>query len=112
MYVTIQEEEKRREEDKFPYRWLLFGVFLWVFCGQIRGEGIPPLLNHKDLQTVVADLQELIPQLMKQARIPGLQIALIRDGRIVWHQNYGQRNATTAEPVTDDTIFEAGSRKS
>ena len=85
------------------------GISLWIFCGQIRGEGIPPLLNHKDLQTIVADLQELIPQLMKQARIPGLQIALIRDGRIAWHQNYGQRNATTAEPVTDDTIFEAAS---
>ncbi|MDD8026401.1 MAG: serine hydrolase [Acidobacteriota bacterium] len=46
---------------------------------------------------------------MKQARIPGLQIALIRDGRMVWHHNFGVRNAATSEKVTDETIFEAAS---
>jgi CubicO group peptidase (beta-lactamase class C family) len=61
------------------------------------------------LSAVVADLRAIVPSLIKDARIPGLQIALIRDGKIAWHDNFGVKNASTGEPVADDTIFEAAS---
>jgi len=77
---------------------------LWAGDNQV-----PSLLNLKDVQAVSADLQSSIPQLMKEARVPGLQVALIRDGKIAWHQSYGVRNARTGDPVTDETIFEAAS---
>ena len=54
-------------------------------------------------------LQREIPRVMKEAHVPGLQIAVIRDGKIVWHQGFGVKNATTGTPVTDETIFEAAS---
>ena len=73
------------------------------------GGEVPPLLGRQDIGTLDADLQGFIPPLMKQARIPGLQIALIRDGQIAWHHNFGVRNAKTSETVTDETIFEAAS---
>jgi CubicO group peptidase (beta-lactamase class C family) len=57
----------------------------------------------------VKDLQIEIPRVMKEAHVPGLQIAVIRDGKIVWHQGFGVKNATTGTPVTDETIFEAAS---
>lgn len=88
---------------------LLIGICVSAFAVQ-EGQGqIPSLLNQKELQAVVSDLQASIPQLIKEARVPGLQIALIREGKIAWHQAFGVRNATTGEPVTDDTIFEAAS---
>jgi CubicO group peptidase (beta-lactamase class C family) len=68
-----------------------------------------PLLDEAGLQTVVAELETLIPQLIKEARIPGLQVALIRDGKIAWHRGFGVKNAQTQEPVTGGTIFEAAS---
>jgi len=74
-----------------------------------QGGEVPPLLARQDIRTLDADLQGFIPPLMKQARIPGLQIALIRDGQVVWHNNFGVRNAKTSETVTDETIFEAAS---
>jgi CubicO group peptidase (beta-lactamase class C family) len=70
---------------------------------------VPPPLNHKDIETLDADLQGLIPPLMKKARIPGLQMAIIRDGQVVLHHDFGVRNAESPDPVTDDTIFEAAS---
>jgi len=88
---------------------LLFSLALAKPCPGAPGDNILPLLHQKDLKSVVADLEGFIPQLMTQARIPGLQIALIRDGKIVWHQDFGVRNAKTGDPVTDDTIFEAAS---
>ncbi|HSQ79022.1 MAG TPA: serine hydrolase domain-containing protein, partial [Candidatus Bathyarchaeia archaeon] len=68
-----------------------------------------PLLLRANLGAVTAGLNASIPGLMKKAQIPGLQIALVRDGRVAWHQNYGVKNATTGARVTDETIFEAAS---
>lgn len=57
----------------------------------------------------IKDLENEIPRLMNEAHIPGLQIAVIRDGKISWHRGFGVKNATSREPVTDETIFEAAS---
>jgi len=86
---------------------LMTGIFLIGPIAQVRGErGSSPLPGQ---DAAVANIQTLIPSLIKEARIPGLQIALIRDGKVAWHENFGLKNATTGEPVTDETIFEAAS---
>jgi len=46
---------------------------------------------------------------MKQADIPGVSIALIRDGNTYWLHEFGVRNTNTNAPVTADIIFEAAS---
>jgi CubicO group peptidase (beta-lactamase class C family) len=73
------------------------------------GGGVPGLLKNKKVEKVSSDLMAVIPRLMKEGRIPGLQVVVIRDGRVSWHRNFGVRNAKTTEPVTDDVIFEAAS---
>ena len=60
-------------------------------------------------QEVIARLDKSIPDLMAKARIPGLSIALIWDGAIVWQKGYGVKNAKTGDPVDQNTIFEAAS---
>lgn len=74
-------------------------------CGRDAGSPLP----DQDLPAVISDLRGSLPGLIKEARIPGLQIALIREGQIVWHENFGVTNAASGEPVTDDSIFEAAS---
>jgi CubicO group peptidase (beta-lactamase class C family) len=63
----------------------------------------------EESRAVIADLERSIPELMRKARIPGLSIALIREGEIVWDAGFGVKSAATGEPVTADTIFEAAS---
>src|SRR5688572_7149845 len=58
---------------------------------------------------VTGELQQAIPRLMTEGEVPGLQIALIRGGKVDWIKSFGVRNAETGGPVTDDTIFEAAS---
>lgn len=41
--------------------------------------------------------------------IPGLSLALINGNEIVYYKTYGVKNATTKEPVTEETLFEAAS---
>ena len=75
----------------------------------VGGQEVPAPPPDQELSAAVAGIQALVPPLIKEARIPGLQIALIRDGKIAWHESFGLKNATTGEPVTDETIFEAAS---
>lgn len=71
---------------------------------------IPAPLQAKTKQAqLIANLEQRIPQLMKDAEVPGLAIALIRDGKLVWQRSFGVKNAKTNEPVTDATVFEAAS---
>ncbi|MFZ2053164.1 MAG: serine hydrolase [Candidatus Aminicenantales bacterium] len=68
-----------------------------------------PFKTDVSKQALVADLEKTIPALMKAANIPGLSIAVIRDGKLLWTRGFGVKNSQTGEPVTEDTIFEAAS---
>ena len=63
----------------------------------------------KPLPATITQLQKDIPDLMHQADVPGLAIAIVRNGKPAWQHNFGVKNAKTNQPVTDDTIFEAAS---
>ncbi len=41
--------------------------------------------------------------------IPGVSLALVKDGRVVYHKTYGVLNTMTGEKVNDSTLFEAAS---
>ncbi|HXD31258.1 MAG TPA: serine hydrolase [Pyrinomonadaceae bacterium] len=50
-----------------------------------------------------------IVERMKFYKIPGLSIAVIKDFKIDWAKGYGVKDLQTNEPVTTDTLFQAGS---
>ncbi|GAB4025813.1 hypothetical protein GCM10028809_07980 [Spirosoma gilvum] len=46
---------------------------------------------------------------MQEARVPGLSMALVQDGKLCWQQGFGVKKASSKEPVTVDTVFECAS---
>jgi CubicO group peptidase (beta-lactamase class C family) len=59
-----------------------------------------------------ATIQQLakdVPELMKKNGVPGLAIAVIRDGKTTWVHGFGIKEAKTNQPVMEDTVFEAAS---
>jgi CubicO group peptidase (beta-lactamase class C family) len=68
-----------------------------------------PLKTDIAKEKLIPELERIIPELMKKASIPGLSIAVIRDGELFWAKGFGVKNAQTKEPVTEETIFEAAS---
>ncbi|MDH5821700.1 serine hydrolase [Luteimonas sp. RD2P54] len=56
-----------------------------------------------------AALDRFVRREMEAAGVPGLAIAVLRDGRIVHQGAYGVKHAANREPVTPDTLFEAAS---
>ncbi|WP_165220968.1 serine hydrolase [Aquisphaera insulae] len=68
-----------------------------------------PLQTSAKPAQVTARLEARLPQLMNEAAVPGLAVALIRDGDLIWHHGFGVKNSKTKEPVDDTTVFEAAS---
>ena len=60
-------------------------------------------------KAAIAKLQADIPSLLQQSDVPGLSIALIRNGKLVWSGAFGVSNADTRKPVDANTVFEAAS---
>jgi len=58
---------------------------------------------------LVEDLDRQIPALMSDAKLPGLSVALIREGQVHWRRAYGVKDAVARIPVDYDTVFEAAS---
>jgi CubicO group peptidase (beta-lactamase class C family) len=79
----------------------------WWYAQAPATTSEPPL--KKPDQATIAALQKRIPELLKESSVPGLSLALIRDGKTYWVHGFGVRDAKTGQAVTEDTIFEAAS---
>ncbi len=77
--------------------------------GVMAQEPAVPLTTKTKQAQLIAQIEKSLPPLMKEANVPGLSIALIRDGKLAWQRGFGVVNAKTTEPVTDATVFEAAS---
>ena len=63
--------------------------------------------NHN--ASLLADVEKLIPPLMREFKVPGLSAAIIRDGKLIWNKAFGVKNNASKEPVDIETVFEAAS---
>lgn len=70
--------------------------FVFAFPGAARGEA-------------TAKIDEFVETEMRQQRIPGLALAVVRDGRIVVAKGYGLANVEHDVPVRPETVFQSGS---
>jgi len=46
---------------------------------------------------------------MRFYKVPGVSVAVIAEGRVEWARGYGVKEAGKSDPVTPDTMFQAGS---
>ncbi|GEO07664.1 serine hydrolase [Segetibacter aerophilus] len=72
---------------------------LWLFC-------IGTLNAQKRTPSFVSDsLDSYINQGLKDWNIPGLSIAIVKDGKTVVMKGFGVRDIETKEPVDENTLF-------
>jgi CubicO group peptidase (beta-lactamase class C family) len=71
-------------------------------CGD-RDRG--PAATAITADTLIADLERLIPRLMQEAVVPGLSIAIIENGQLSWARGFGVKDNASREPVNENTVF-------
>lgn len=90
---------------------LVVSVFPTITFGQSNLESQVKRVEQGLLPAVLikGDLAWSLTDRMKHYKVPGLSVAVIKDFRIHWARSYGVKDLETNEPVTTDTIFQAGS---
>ncbi|MCI0487981.1 MAG: beta-lactamase family protein, partial [Blastocatellia bacterium] len=91
----------------------LLGLFI-VLSHSLAQEKTPmpshaPLRTGEKKEEIIARLDRRIPRLMKEGDVPGLSVAMLRDGKLVWHRGFGVKNSKINDQVGDSTVFEAAS---
>ncbi|MEM9678680.1 MAG: serine hydrolase [Bacteroidota bacterium] len=71
----------------------------------IPNEGIIENFNPND----PAKLDDFIAAYQDHYTIPGVSLAIIKEGKVVYHKTYGYKNYVTKAPVVTNTLFEAAS---
>jgi len=60
-------------------------------------------------QGPLADLDEYVARSMKTFEVPGMAVAIVKDGKVVLLKGYGVRKLGEATPVDENTLFGIGS---
>ena len=60
-------------------------------------------------ETVTGNLEVQIPKLMRNNRIPGISLAIIRDGELFWNKSFGIKHKYRKISVNNETIFACAS---
>ncbi len=72
--------------------------------GRIRP---PAPLSAERRGAYLAWLEEHVPVLMRDMGVPGVSVAIIQRGEIVWAQAFGVSDVRSGKTVTTHTVFEA-----
>ena len=73
-------------------------VLAGVVVTGARGQGTPP-----------ADLDAYVARSMKTFDVPGMAVAIVKDGKVVVAKGYGVRKLGEVTPVDENTLFGIGS---
>ncbi|MEO8098394.1 MAG: serine hydrolase domain-containing protein [Acidobacteriota bacterium] len=57
----------------------------------------------------IANLEQALSTMMRETPLPGLSVAVIEDGKLIWRKAFGVKDTVSKAPVDTDTIFEAAS---
>ena len=68
-----------------------------------------PLQTNTSIESITTRLERDLPALMTAADVPGISIALIRNGNVPWVRGFGVKDSKSKDPVTNETVFEAAS---
>jgi CubicO group peptidase (beta-lactamase class C family) len=79
----------------------LLGLF-WL-AGLCRAQ--TPVPTPKGLD----DFDAIVTKAMAEWKIPGLSVAIVHDGKVVYAKGFGYRDVEKKLPVTTDTLFAIGS---
>src|SRR5689334_6962811 len=98
----------------------MIGILLAILVGaSAQQSAAPPSADAAAIERVENGLRApvliegdpvwTIAERLKKHGVPGVSVAVIRDFKIEWAKGYGLADVAGARPVTETTLFEAGS---
>jgi CubicO group peptidase (beta-lactamase class C family) len=66
---------------------------------------VPPLLNQTNVDHAISRLEGVIRSVMEQTGVPGLAVAVVYKGSVLYAKGFGVREVGKPDPVQVDTVF-------
>jgi CubicO group peptidase (beta-lactamase class C family) len=82
-----------------------FALILLAACPARSDEADPAAAMKKSLE----GFDSVIDKAIKDFKVPGLAIAVVKDGQVIYARGFGQRDVEKKQPVTPGTLFAIGS---
>src|SRR2546430_17222622 len=79
--------------------WLLIWLLIILCVQPLLAQNAPP-----------ADLDAYVTRVLKVFEVPGLSVAIVKDGKVVMAKGYGVRKLGESTPVDENTLLAIGSR--
>jgi CubicO group peptidase (beta-lactamase class C family) len=84
--------------------WMTLLVLLILAVSPVAAEVTP-----QSVKSAVAELDQVIVQIMKRAGVPGMAVAVVYKDQVVYLKGFGVREVGKDEPVDADTVFQLAS---
>lgn len=91
-------------DEKLPRR-----SFIAATCGALAAAPLVTFGQKRERAEPSAGFLKSIPRWMEWANVPGIAIAILKDGKLAWSRGFGVVKAGESTPVGTDTIFPAAS---
>lgn len=92
---------------------LQFSLLLGCIIGSLNVNGAAAMTVPGDaarnLEDFKTQLDDQIPKWQKKYGVPGVAVGIVHDGELAYQLNYGYADQDKDLPVTDQTVFQAGS---
>src|ERR1043166_7170677 len=98
MRPAMKRRATKRNGRGFRFTAVWLAVFTLAGAKQSAAQAGPP-----------ADLDAFVARSMKAFGVPGLAIAIVKDGKAVISKGYGVRKMGESAPVDENTLFGIGS---
>jgi CubicO group peptidase (beta-lactamase class C family) len=82
-------------------------TFNTAFASNIESAKKIKTLSGKEI--TAAEMDEYLKAQMDSLNVKGISIAIINDGKVVYHQAFGIADVNSLDPVNDQTLFQAAS---
>ena len=90
-------------------RFLLKAALSFLACTAICRAQTAPAMPAAPPAHALDDLDSIVNSAMAEWKIPGMSVAVVYDGKVVYAKGFGFRDVDKKLPVTTDTVFAIGS---
>lgn len=78
-------------------------------CALIVGAFLPQSAHALTFETTLAEYEQYAIKGMEDWKVPGMAMAVVKGGQVVYAKGFGTRRFGTNRPVNKDTVFQVGS---
>jgi CubicO group peptidase (beta-lactamase class C family) len=95
--------------SRLPALFYLLAGALALLAGGAALAAAPQKPGPEELKKIIGDFEQYAEQARQQWQVPGMAIAIVQDGKVIFARGFGVKQLGGNDPVDQHTVFQIGS---